>query len=200
MVDRMISPFTLMSGPILFILSLVLVRSYSSWTDVITAICIYILWVLTSRTLRVLPHFYRCPGALRRCLHDVSRMCARAHLYARSAHICAVADCIDAVRTSMTSTGASHLCTHLSAILLRTIYSGNACPVYVAVAVTPSGKSTLCTACRGLHVPALLHRVPVLLRHAQAVRAVHAARDGVGHARGRRRARQEGRDCGARRR
>lgn len=63
MVDRMISPFTLMSGPILFILSLVLVRRFETWHDVITAFCIYILWVLTSRTLRVLPHFYRCPGA-----------------------------------------------------------------------------------------------------------------------------------------
>jgi hypothetical protein len=63
MVDRMISPFTLMSGPVLFILSLVIVRSFQTWRDVITAICIYILWVLVSRTLRVLPHFYRCPGA-----------------------------------------------------------------------------------------------------------------------------------------
>lgn len=63
MVDRMISPFTLMSGPILFLLSLVLVRNFQSWHDVITAICVYILWVLASRTLRVIPHFYRCPGA-----------------------------------------------------------------------------------------------------------------------------------------
>jgi hypothetical protein len=61
MCDRMISPFTLMSGPILFILSLVLVRKFETWHDIITAFCIYILWVLVSRTLRILPHFYRCP-------------------------------------------------------------------------------------------------------------------------------------------
>ena len=63
MVDRMISPFTLMSGPVLFILSMAIVRSFAKWSDIITAICIYILWVLFSRTVRMLPHFYRCPGA-----------------------------------------------------------------------------------------------------------------------------------------
>jgi cellulose synthase/poly-beta-1,6-N-acetylglucosamine synthase-like glycosyltransferase len=61
MCDRMISPFTLMSGPILFMLSLILIRNFESWRDVVTALCIYILWVLVSRTLRMLPHFYRCP-------------------------------------------------------------------------------------------------------------------------------------------
>jgi hypothetical protein len=63
MVDRMISPFTLMSGPILFILSLAIIRNIEKWTDVVTAICIYVIWVLVSRTIRMLPHFYRCPGA-----------------------------------------------------------------------------------------------------------------------------------------
>jgi hypothetical protein len=61
MCDRMISPFTLMSGPFLFALSLFLTRTFSSGRDIITAFCIYILWILSSRTLRVLPHFYRCP-------------------------------------------------------------------------------------------------------------------------------------------
>jgi hypothetical protein len=61
MCDRMISPFTLMSGPVLFALSLFLTRTFSSGRDIITAFCIYILWILSSRTLRVLPHFYRCP-------------------------------------------------------------------------------------------------------------------------------------------
>jgi hypothetical protein len=63
MVDRMISPFTLMMGPILFIVALVS-SDFQKWSDVITAVCAYILWVLVSRTLRVLPHFYRCPGVL----------------------------------------------------------------------------------------------------------------------------------------
>lgn len=62
MVDRMISPFTLMLGPILFVLSLLLFRTITSWDEYITAICIYILWVLASRTLRIIPHIYRCPG------------------------------------------------------------------------------------------------------------------------------------------
>lgn len=63
MVDRMISPFTLMSGPILFIISLALLRAFDSWTGVVQACCVYVIWVLISRTLRILPHFYRCPGA-----------------------------------------------------------------------------------------------------------------------------------------
>lgn len=62
MVDRMISPFTLMAGPILFILSMALIRTLEDWTEIITALCIYIVWVLVSRTLRIIPHFYRCPG------------------------------------------------------------------------------------------------------------------------------------------
>lgn len=64
MVDRMISPFTLMSGPILFIISVSLLRAFTSWTGVVQAFCVYVLWVLLSRTLRILPHFYRCPGVL----------------------------------------------------------------------------------------------------------------------------------------
>lgn len=62
MVDRMISPFTLMAGPILFVLSMILIRNIESWDEVVTALCIYIVWVLVSRTLRIIPHFYRCPG------------------------------------------------------------------------------------------------------------------------------------------
>jgi hypothetical protein len=61
MCDRMVSPFTLMSGPILFGVSLFLTREFQSWRDVVTAFCIYIIWILCSRTFRVLPHFYRCP-------------------------------------------------------------------------------------------------------------------------------------------
>jgi hypothetical protein len=64
MVDRMISPFTLMLGPVLFAVSLIIVRTINSWDEVVTACCIYILWVLVSRTLRILPHIYRCPGVL----------------------------------------------------------------------------------------------------------------------------------------
>lgn len=69
MVDRMISPFTLMAGPILFVLSMILIRNIESWDEVVTALCIYIVWVLVSRTLRIIPHFYRCPGVQfpRRC-------------------------------------------------------------------------------------------------------------------------------------
>jgi hypothetical protein len=63
MVDRMISPFTLMLGPVFFTYSLVLVKTVDRWTDYVTAVCIFILWVLVSRTVRVLPHFYRCPGS-----------------------------------------------------------------------------------------------------------------------------------------
>lgn len=62
MVDRMISPFTLMAGPILFVLSMSFIRNLESWTDIVTALCIYVVWVLVSRTIRIIPHFYRCPG------------------------------------------------------------------------------------------------------------------------------------------
>lgn len=62
MVDRMISPFTLTAGPILFVLSLALIRDDKSVVNIITALCIYFMWVLVSRTVRMLPHFYRCPG------------------------------------------------------------------------------------------------------------------------------------------
>lgn len=63
MVDRMISPFTLTAGPVLFVLSLALIKDDKSFVNVVTALCVYFLWVLFSRTLRMLPHFYRCPGA-----------------------------------------------------------------------------------------------------------------------------------------
>lgn len=62
MVDRMISPFTLTAGPILFILSLALIKDDKSFVNVVTAFCVYFMWVLFSRTVRMLPHFYRCPG------------------------------------------------------------------------------------------------------------------------------------------
>lgn len=63
MVDRMISPFTLLSGPLLFTLSLFLTRSnIGHWYSTVSTLCLYFLWVLISRTLRILPHFYRCPG------------------------------------------------------------------------------------------------------------------------------------------
>jgi hypothetical protein len=64
MVDRMISPFTLMLGPILFIVFMFLADELTTWDQYITAICIYTLWVLVSRTLRIIPHIYRCPGPL----------------------------------------------------------------------------------------------------------------------------------------
>ena len=63
MVDRMVSPFTLMSGPILFIVSMCLIREFERWTEVPTAICIWFLWIMVSRTARMSTHFYRCPGA-----------------------------------------------------------------------------------------------------------------------------------------
>jgi hypothetical protein len=64
MVDRMISPFTLCAGPVLFALALTLTVDVVVWTDYIVAIAIYFLWVLFSRTVRMLPHFWRVPGAL----------------------------------------------------------------------------------------------------------------------------------------
>lgn len=65
MVDRMISPFTLLSGPLLFTLSLFLTRSnIGHWYSTVSTLCLYFLWVLISRTLRILPHFYRCPGTM----------------------------------------------------------------------------------------------------------------------------------------
>ena len=63
MVDRMISPFTLTAGPALFILALVLLSSYTSWSEYVVAVAIYFLWVLFSRTCRMMPHFWRIPGA-----------------------------------------------------------------------------------------------------------------------------------------
>ena len=62
MVDRMISPFTLTLGPVLFVVALVRSR-IESWDEVVTTICIFVMWLLFFRTLRMLPHFYRCPGA-----------------------------------------------------------------------------------------------------------------------------------------
>lgn len=63
MVDRMISPFTLMAGPILFVLSLALIKDDKSFVNIVTALCVYFIWVLVSRTVRMLPHFHRCPGS-----------------------------------------------------------------------------------------------------------------------------------------
>lgn len=63
MVDRMISPFTLTVGPVLFVVALIRSK-VESWTEVVTTICIFLMWLFFSRTLRMLPHFYRCPGAL----------------------------------------------------------------------------------------------------------------------------------------
>ena len=65
MVDRMISPFTLTLGPVLFVIALVR-SNVESWDEVVTTVCIFLMWLLFSRTLRMLPHFYRCPGAPRR--------------------------------------------------------------------------------------------------------------------------------------
>lgn len=65
MVDRMISPFTLTAGPVLFILSLSLIKDDKSFVNVVTTLCVYFIWVLVSRTVRMLPHFYRCPGECR---------------------------------------------------------------------------------------------------------------------------------------
>jgi hypothetical protein len=62
MVDRMISPFTLCAGPVLFMLALLFVSDIVIWTDYIVAAAIYFLWVLFSRTVRMLPHFWRVPG------------------------------------------------------------------------------------------------------------------------------------------
>lgn len=62
MCDRMVSPFTLMSGPILFLVSMCLIREFERWTEIPTAVCIWFLWIMVSRTLRMSTHFYRCPG------------------------------------------------------------------------------------------------------------------------------------------
>ena len=63
MVDRMISPFTLTAGPVLFILALTYLSDYVTWSDYAVAVAIYFLWILVSRTTRMLPHFWRIPGA-----------------------------------------------------------------------------------------------------------------------------------------
>lgn len=55
MCDRMISPLTLLSGPILFVIT---VSQAENWLMLLS---IYILWISGSRTLRMLIHFRRCP-------------------------------------------------------------------------------------------------------------------------------------------
>jgi hypothetical protein len=71
MVDRMISPFTLSAGPILFCLAIVYLSDFVSWSDYVVTVCIYYLWILVSRTVRMLPHFWRVPGAAPHCPADV---------------------------------------------------------------------------------------------------------------------------------
>lgn len=55
MVDRMISPFTLSAGPILFCLAIVYLSDFVSWSDYVVTVCIYFLWILVSRTVRMTP-------------------------------------------------------------------------------------------------------------------------------------------------
>ena len=60
MCDRMISPVTLLSGPILMIVSLVrLVHSKAYWMDICTVAGVYVIWITASRTFRMLRHFVR---------------------------------------------------------------------------------------------------------------------------------------------
>ena len=63
MVDRMISPFTLTAGPVLFTLAMALLSSYTTWSGYLVSLAVYFLWILFSRTMRMLPHFWRVPGA-----------------------------------------------------------------------------------------------------------------------------------------
>ena len=63
MVDRMISPFTLTAGPVLFVLAIVLLSEFVVWSDYLVTVAIYFLWILFSRSVRMAPHFWRVPGA-----------------------------------------------------------------------------------------------------------------------------------------
>ena len=74
MVDRMISPFTLTAGPVLFVLAIALLSDFDSWSDYVVAIAVYFLWILFSRSVRMAPHFWRVPGAPRRCSGDGARL------------------------------------------------------------------------------------------------------------------------------
>lgn len=78
MVDRMISPFTLSAGPILFCLAIVYLSDFVSWSDYVVTVCIYFLWILVSRTVRMTPHFWRVPGAPR-CCRSATVLCACGH-------------------------------------------------------------------------------------------------------------------------
>lgn len=56
MCDRMLSPLTLLSGPVLFGVS---VARSQNWLMLSS---IYVLWITISRSTRMLVHFRRCPG------------------------------------------------------------------------------------------------------------------------------------------
>jgi hypothetical protein len=75
MVDRMISPFTLSAGPVLFTLAIVMLSSYATWSGYLVTVAIYFLWILFSRTMRMLPHFWRVPGARRRAARALPPAC-----------------------------------------------------------------------------------------------------------------------------